>query len=367
MPLVLAMLAAAVALWVHSNFERVTEREFVDFSGEARRNPLLAFERLVQRMGVQAGTETERAALDDLAPGVTLVLGGERRLSPQRVSAITAWLAAGGHVIVEAEIAGERDPLLDALGVTRRPGRRPPSAGDLTLRLPGRSEPLRADLPLIGLEYRGTGESYSTPAGAAQALLHIRHGSGRASVLSSFDFMRNEDIGEYDHAALAWGLVRLMPDTRRVLIARRSEPLSVLEWLVANAQAVLLSGAALLALCLWRAGRRFGPLEAARQPRRRRLLDHLRASGRFQWAAGSAPTLLSAAREACLAKIARTRPALAGLEPSARNTRLAALTRLPAGDIEHAFEGEASTPRAFTAAVGTLQQIEDKLAHTVSA
>jgi hypothetical protein len=367
MTLVLAAVAAALALWVYSHYERVTEREFVDFSGEARRNPMLAFERLVQRMGLEGGTESERAALENLAPRVTLVLGRDRQLSPQRVKAITAWLGGGGHVIAEAENLGERDPLLDALGVTRRAGPRPASTENLTVRLPGQSDSLRADLPLMGLEYRGTGESYSTPLGAGQALLHIRHGSGRASVLSSLDFMRNDDIGELDHAAFAWGLVRLMPDTARVLIARRSEQLSVLDWLIANAQAALLSAAALLALWLWRVGRRFGPLEAARQPRRRRLLDHLRASGHFKWATGSAPSLLSAAREACLAKIARTRPAVANLHPTARNTRLAELTRLPPADIEHAFEGDASSPRAFTAAVSTLQQIEDKLTHTVSA
>ena len=366
MSVLLFAVALAIAYWCYSNFERVTEPEFVGFSGEAARNPMLAFERLVHRMGFAAAPATERAALDNLPLRATLVLGRNRNLSPQRVKAIAAWVSGGGHLIVEAERPNERDPVLDALGVSRRAAPRRASSDEISVRLPGEGGVLRADLPLIGFEYLG-GESYSTPAGPAQALLHARHGNGQFTVLSSFDFMRNDDIGEHDHATLAWEVVRLMPDTVRVLIARRSAQLSLLDWLIEHAQGVAIALTALLTFWLWRIGRRFGPVEPPRQPRRRRLLDHLRASGHFQWAAGSAPGLLAAAREACLAKVARTRPAVANLPPTARNARLSELTRLPPEEIGHALDGDAATQRAFTAAVSTLQQIEDKLTHSVSA
>jgi hypothetical protein len=138
-------------------------------------------------------------------------------------------------------------------------------------------------------------------------------------------------------------------------------------WLAREARGAVIAALALLALWLWRVSRRFGPLEPPHEPRRRRLLDHLRASGHFQWAAGSAPALLAAAREACLAKVARSRPALADMAPVERSAALADLTQLPRAEIEHALEGAATTPRAFTAAVSTLQQIEGKLTRPVGA
>jgi hypothetical protein len=194
----------------------------------------------------------------------------------------------------------------------------------------------------------------------------MRFGSGQATVLSSFDFMRNANIGEHDHAALAWGVVRLMPDTQRVVIAPRLEQLSLARWFRENALGATFAAAALVALWLWRVGRRFGPVQPPHEPRRRRLLDHLRASGHFQWSVASASTLLAAAREACLAKIARTRPGVADLPPPERSERLAELTRLPREEIEHALAGDATSQRAFTAAVSTLQQIEDKLTHVTA-
>jgi hypothetical protein len=123
----------------------------------------------------------------------------------------------------------------------------------------------------------------------------------------------------------------------------------------------------LLALWLVRKVRRFGPIVPQQETGRRRLLDHLRASGRFEWSAHAAPRLLAAAREACLANIAKARPALAGIPPQERAARFASLTGLPDTDVELAFTGEAATPRSFVLAIQTLQAIEEKLARRAGA
>jgi hypothetical protein len=93
----------------------------------------------------------------------------------------------------------------------------------------------------------------------------------------------------------------------------------------------------------------------------------LRASGRFEWSAHAAPRLLAAAREGCLANIAKARPALAGIPADERSARYAQLTGLPQSEVELALEGEAATPRSFVSAVQTLQIIEEKLARRAAA
>lgn len=192
-------------------------------------------------------------------------------------------------------------------------------------------------------------------------VLHLAAGRGRVTVVPSMGFMTNSAIGEHDHAAFAWELTSLVPGTSTVVIAPHFDPPSIFEWLWENARAALAALAAVLIVWGWRAARRFGPIEPEPTRERRRLLDHLRASGRFLWRADAEPQLLAAARETCLHKIARTRPALLDLQPGERAERLAVLTDLPRSDILHALIAEPDTPAGFTAAVRTLQQIEEKL------
>ena len=363
----IAAVCLAAAVWGYFNFERVTQREFTGFSGEAARNPLLALERLDQRMGVKTEVTSRPADLDHLPPRATLVLSRNRSaMTAERVKAVVEWVARGGHLIVEAEAPDIRDALLDALRVTRREIPRH-KAAERTVSLPGRDDGFRVVTLPMALHYHGGGESYAAVSGEVTAALLIRDGDAQVTVLPSFDFMRNRSIGEHDHARFAWALISLKPGTERVLIAPRFEQPSLIAWLAREARGVAIAAFVLVALWLWRVSRRFGPVELPPEPRRRRLLDHLRASGHFQWAAGSAPALLAAAREACLAKIARSRPALAHLTPSERAARLAELTQLPPAEVEHALQGVAANPRAFTAAVSTLQQIEEKLTRPASA
>ena len=50
---VVAVALAAGAVWFFGNFERVPDKEWTGYQGEARRNSFLAAERLLDRMGVR--------------------------------------------------------------------------------------------------------------------------------------------------------------------------------------------------------------------------------------------------------------------------------------------------------------------------
>lgn len=71
---VVVALVGLGATWFFLNFERVAVRERVGMSGEARRNPYLALERLSERMGQPARELRSLAELGDLPPRAVLLL-----------------------------------------------------------------------------------------------------------------------------------------------------------------------------------------------------------------------------------------------------------------------------------------------------
>ena len=359
-----AAFAILVGVWWYYNFEEVTEREFVGFSGEAARNPLYALQRLAQQMGAQASTVQKASDLDNVEAGATLVLAANRGgMTPARVARIVGWVENGGRLVVEAEPVKARDALLDAFRVGRREAKGAAEAA--RVKLPGHDREFRVALTPMGI-FGGTRDGYSSRwTEDATAVLQFDHGHGSVVVLPSIGFMSNLAIGEPDHAAYAWAVMNIGQGANRVtrvLIAPRFERPSLLAWLFNEALPAVIAAAVLLVLWLARAIPRFGPIVSVHEGARRRLLDHLRATGRFQWSARAAPRLLAAAREGCLANIAKARPALAYLDATERGVRFAELAGLPQAEVELALNGDATTPRAFVAAIATLQTIEEKLA-----
>ena len=115
------LLLIGAGVWFFFNFERVTEREEVGWQGAARRDPFLAGERLLERMGLVVRQTHSVAEFDRLPPGATLLVFARWRdaLRPRHVARLLAWVEAGGHLIVLAELPHKQDLLLDALRVRR--------------------------------------------------------------------------------------------------------------------------------------------------------------------------------------------------------------------------------------------------------
>lgn len=358
--LVLVAFVAGGATWLYFNFERVSERERVGYQGEARRNFLLAATRLYERMGKKTRTVRRPAEFGELPPGGTLVLARYRAgIVPRSLERLMAWVEGGGHLIVAAEWHYNRDPVLERLGIERR---------ELRQRVP--REPVGVTLPHAPREMRlvmGNRVQLSerTPRAVFRIddrlgaiLLHYRHGAGQITVLNSMSFLTNATIGEHDHAEFAWQLLQFNPATPEIVIAPRLATPSLLAALVEHALQALVVAALLLAAWLWRVIPRFGPLIPDPPSARRRLLDHLRASGLFHWNNGDVARLTSAAREACMHKIGRTHPVIAALPMPQRAVRLAQLTGLPEDQIVLGLSGQPSDPAQFTGLIRTLQALE---------
>ena len=357
----IAMLGGTV--WFFANFERVPDREWTGYSGEARRNGFLAAERLLDRMGLAVRHLKTPIELRELPPNGTLLLPARRNaLAPAERERLLEWVRGGGHLIVESENHRLPDPILEALAVGRQAVKNPGQTQSTEVRLPHSPDALRVRLAQ-GQTLVAPADSFRVQGKSATPLVHFRHGRGQVTALNDFWFMRNQSIGDGDHAEFLWQLVRFQPQTAAVWVFDDPQKLSLLRWLADNAWTVLAAGAALLALWLWRIATRFGPVAPDPQPARRRLLDHLRASGRFQWSAGGAAALAESAREAALRRVARAQPDFLALGPAERGARLAASFDLPGAAAERVLRPVRDpTPAAFVDTMRVFQRIHERLA-----
>ena len=359
--LVAGLAVVVGAIWFFANFERVTETVDVGYQGEARRNPFLGAERMYARLGAQVREVHSIRELSHLPRGGALLVPAQRAaLGPVALDSLLAWTASGGRLIVEAAQPPQRDALLERLHVGRE---RTPGERITLVAVPGHSTPLRALLlEKFSLQLPASGVSWHADNHSAARLATLRRGAGTVVVATSLDFMRNPLIGQLDHADLAWMLAG-GDAAREILVLSHLQPLSLLDWLRANAWQALAGAALLVALWLWRIVPRFGPMMPDPAPGRRRLLDHLRAAGRFHWQHGDRAALLGAAREACLARTVKAHPEVVALSPAERSARLAQIFALPAEELEAAFGAE--PPRdalAFTRRIALLQSMHERLA-----
>ena len=324
--------------WFFANFEKRPAKERVGASGEARLRPYLAAERFAERMGWKA---LELRSLPELgklpAAGVLLIPPRRQALTGDRIAEIVAWVERGGHLIADAELFGGPDPLLDTLGVQRAEGQRATKPQSIELR-PGRP----ATVQLYG------GMKLVVPDAQVRfrigdELVSFARGRGLVTVATTLQFAENAAIGAHDHAELLWHLLTLTP-SRELAVYWAPARLSLWKFLTENAAPALAGSLFLLFLWLWSIAPRFGPVAPDAPPGRRRLLDHLRASGRYFWNKGLRGRLVIAARDAALRRLTRAQPDFAAASERERVDRLASLAAISREEA-HRFLAAGGTMR----------------------
>jgi hypothetical protein len=362
---VLALLAGST-MWFLANFERTTHSVRTGYKAEALNNPWLAAERLVQRMGAESTTLRNVVDLPTLPASGTLFLpAGRYALARTTRQALIDWVERGGYLVIEAEPAGQPDPLLDSVGIGRFNNghaddvrKRQPVA----IRLPGSQVTSTVQLS-HRMRLEADEPEFEFDGGNGNVLVLSGHADGLVLALNDLAFASNRSIGRLQHAQFLWELVNLVPGDRPVYFFNAPARQSLQDWLVEHAWAPLCGAAALLALWLWQAAPRFGPIAPDPVRSRRRLLDHLRASGRYLWSNGGAQRMLEAARDSCLRRIGRVHPDFLSLPDAERPARLAEILGWPEERARDVLaSGNATRMADFIQTIQLYQAVHEQLA-----
>lgn len=372
--LLLSLLGWGVG-WLLDNYEQRSREIRADVSPLARRNPLLAAEWFLDRLGIPSDSLSGRDHLlnPPSQPGLLLVnrLGGS--LPPARQQALREWVAGGGHLVIAPEgewdesSASSGNTLLDSLGVqpvVLEEDKDPQavevatdsSASPLRFRMPGSEQVLSVNFSSrrILLDSHRRADWWVEGERGAH-LLQFRIGAGRVTVLSDHDFFSNERIGEQDHALF---LALLAQDQTRAWLLYSSNMPSLMQLLWRHAPGLMIALICLLLLLVWRLTRRIGPLLPDRREVRRNLLEHLSAVGRYIWRNDHADSAFRRTQEALEQAWRRRHPVLQTMRRSARCEWIGQHAGISGKAVEGALYGVLSGERSLI----QLSAIQQRLA-----
>ena len=385
--LAVAVLLGLAAGLFFSCFERRSVERVVGGSEAARRNPFLAAERLLAALGSEVRSFDGPYALDALPPpDATLLFTPQRRtVSAERQAELRRWVEAGGHLVVEAwELWDDEDRrpdlLLDPLGFeTVQEIAEPPAADSVEevveAVLEGWKAPDLSSLPVpnrdapLAVEFDGNfrwdyvGESPTRLRATGEAgdhLITIELGRGLLTAVTDGSFLRNDAIGDHDHAEALVRLVRLGGREGPVWVVTGEHWPGLLGPLFRHGRPALAAGALWLAAFVWRSARRRGPLRPPPPRERRSWLEHLDAVGRYHWRLDRGRSLREADRAILLRELERAHPGWLQRTPESRNALLAAASGLSHDEVARALASPTEDREArFVEAIRTMERIRN--------
>jgi len=347
-------------------------------SPQALANPYLAAEHFLRGQGVAVAHANGLERLADLpATGHSLLLLGERsNMTPRQVEQLLAWTKAGGHLLLVAEALWDDetgksgDLLLDRLNLRQslsddfdEPA--PPRkkvAPDLTkLYVDNETAPayfsFDTDFNLTDPKHLA---QFSANSAKSSHLMQVDLGSGRVTVITDSDLWKTPGIGKHDNAWLLWYLTQ----GTDVTLLFNSDVDNLLTLLIRYFPQALVALAALIALALWQAGMRQGPIQATAPKARRQLQEHLRASADFLLRRNGQGTLLQALQQDLLRTARRRHPGFEHLDTAEQWQVLERLTRQPSHIISQALGAPALkrlSSADFSRQVACLQTLRNAL------
>ena len=369
--LIIALLLAvcgAIGYWFYTNFEKERKEIEVGYHGAARVNSLLAAQRYFESFGVP--TRSVESLTEFPPASSTLIIPTARyEMGAGEAQRLRRWVETGGHLVVVPSAAFDEayeraDALLDPLGIQVREVEDPQSGGLVDVDWPDSGDFMTVHMDAyvrldrtqaknkILLELADEDGAY---------LVRLALGRGVVTVLADANFLTNQRIAHNDHAAYLWRVAQLGEQRPVWLVYSDSMP-PLHRWLMQHAWTALIAGALLLLLWLWAASRRFGSVLAPEPLMRRRLLDHVDATGRFLWRAGQGEQLMKGARQALYRALEIRHPAWAGIASQDLYQRLATLSGVPQEQIQIALlYTHLGSEHEFTNVIQTLERIRKSL------
>ncbi|WLH89320.1 DUF4350 domain-containing protein [Pseudomonas sp. FP453] len=347
-------------------------------SPEARANPYLAAEHFLRQHGLSVQHAKGLERLETLpAKGSSLLLLGERsNMSPRQVEQLLAWAKAGGHLLLVAEALWDDesgksgDLLLDRLHLRQTLSDEPEEpvqarkkrAPDLTkLYVDNETAPayfsFDTDFNLTDPKHLA---QFSANSAKSSHLMQVKLGQGNVTVITDSDLWKYPAIGKHDNAWLLWYLNQ----GTVVTLLFNSDVDDLFTLLLRYFPQALVALVALLALALWHAGMRQGPIRAPAPKARRQLLEHLQASADFLLRRSGQGALLQALQRDILRAARRRHPGFEHLDTAEQQQALEQLTRQPSHVISQALDplpAKRLSSADFSRQVASLQTLRNAL------
>lgn len=324
-------------------------------SPEALANPYLAAEHFLRQQGLSTEHTNSLERLNTLpSKGNSLLLLGERSsMTPRQVEQLLGWARSGGHLLLVAEALWDEetgksgDLLLDRLHIHQtlsdEPEEPAPSskkprtkkAADLTkLYVDNETAPayfsFDTDFNLIDSKHLA---QFSANSARSSHLMQLDLGEGSVTVITDSDLWKTPNIGKHDNAWLLWYLNQ----GTAVTLLFNSDFDDLFTLLMRYFPQALVALIALIALTLWRAGMRQGPIRPPVSSARRQLQEHLKASADFLLRRSGQGTLLHALQRDILRAARRRHPGFERLDNTEQWRVLEHLTRQPSHVISQAL------------------------------
>lgn len=349
--LLLVCLLAAVGFYAWSKatpYDEVIDR---GPSPEAQANPYLAAEHFLRKQGLPVDHAFGLDRLADLPSGhhSLLLLTERSNMSPRQVEQLLDWTRSGGHLLVVAEALWDEetgksgDLLLDRLQIRQvlsdepeepAPARRKKTPDLTRLYIDNETAPAYFGFDTaFNLTDPKHLAQFSANSAQSSHLMQLDLGQGRVTVITDSDLWKTANIGKHDNAWLLWYLTQ---GTAVTLLANGDVD-DLFSLLLRYFPQALVALTALIALALWHAGMRQGPIQAPAPKARRQLQEHLKASADFLLRRNGQRTLVQALQRDILRAARRRHPGFEHLDDAQQWQVLEHLTHQPSHVISQAL------------------------------
>ncbi len=193
-------------------------------------------------------------------------------------------------------------------------------------------------------------------------LLQQKVGKGQVTLIADFSIFENQLLREADNAEILWHLLHTdqrLPSAVWLFHNDEMPNLFVLIW--KYGWMVVLSLAALLLAWLYQSLHRFGPVIPKQAIARRRLLEHIDASGHYFWKKKDRQALIDSTRQALNQRIGQLHPTWKNTDEAGKVAHLAEMLKQPVANIQQLlFTAKVETDDDF---IQLIKKLEDLRKH----
>jgi hypothetical protein len=337
-PLLVTLVLVALSIWVskHTYWEEVQIPTLP--KGAARGNPFYAVQRFSDALGARSAWD--RALTIPPADSVIVLSDWHWNLSNERRIALERWVEAGGRLIIEGTLLGDKTEFERWSGIVREvrteeAARKPSHGPHPCHRLREDRSGASAGLPDASVRWLcdfDEGSALRTTRTATWTLggdegtqaIRVPVGRGSVTVINASPF-QHRALFDGDHGWVFVTATQLWRGDDVHFLSEENHP-SLLALLWLYGRPVVLLALVLVALALWRGSVRLGPLVVAPQAGRRSLAEQIRGTGRFALRYGGGEGLHAACARALNEAAERRVSGYQRLSANERASALAALT-----------------------------------------